>query len=50
VLDAERTLITTQYDQVATLAALHKALISIEAFLGTALTPASGTTDNDSEP
>ncbi len=39
VLDAERTLIATQYDQVSALAALHKTLISIEAFLGTDLSP-----------
>ncbi len=50
VLDAERTLIATQYDQVAALAALHKTLISIEAFLGTTLVPAPRTTNNDNGP
>jgi cobalt-zinc-cadmium efflux system outer membrane protein len=35
VLDAERTLINTQYDYIDSLAAYHKTIITLEAFLGT---------------
>ncbi|MCP4456339.1 MAG: TolC family protein [Planctomycetes bacterium] len=35
VLDAERTLLKTQYNYVDALAAYHKTLITLEAFLGT---------------
>jgi len=34
VLDAERTLITTQYNYIDSLAAYHKTIITLEAFLG----------------
>lgn len=37
VLDAERTLIVTEYDMIAALAEYHKTLLSLEAFLGTSL-------------
>ncbi len=35
VLDAERTLINTQYTYIDSLAAFHKTLITLESFLGT---------------
>lgn len=35
VLDAERTLINTQYNYIDSLAAYHKTIITLEAFLGT---------------
>ena len=37
VLDAERTLIDTQYDHVAALAGYHQTHIDLESFLGTSL-------------
>ncbi len=39
VLDAERTLIATQYHCIAALSAYHKTFISVEAFLGSHIDP-----------
>ena len=45
VLDAERTLIASQYEHIAALSAFHKTLMSVEAFLGTSVGTMTRTTD-----